>query len=51
MISNLDESIITGTRAISGSAAMRFRNSTIAFCESIRPSSMLMSMICAPFST
>ncbi len=27
------------------------RNSTIAFSESIRPSSMLMSMICAPFST
>lgn len=47
----LDESIMTGTRAMSGSAAMRFRNSTIAFSESIRPSSMLMSMICAPFST
>src|SRR5262249_53087214 len=48
---NFDESIITGTRAMSGSAAIRLRNSTIAFSESSRPSSMLTSMICAPFST
>ncbi len=30
---------------MSGSAAIRLRYSTIAFCESISPSSMLMSMI------
>ena len=51
MIENFDESIITGTRAMSGSAATRFRNSTMAFSESIRPSSMLMSMIWAPLAT
>ena len=51
MIENLEESTITGTRAISGSAAIRFRNVTIAASESSRPSSMLTSMICAPFST
>jgi hypothetical protein len=51
MTLNFDESIITGTLAMSGSAATRLRNSTIAFSLSIRPSSMLMSMICAPFST
>ena len=48
---NFDESTITGTRAMSGSAATRLRNVTIAFSESSRPSSMLTSMICAPFST
>ncbi len=48
---NFDESTITGTRAMSGSAAIRLRNVTIAFSESSRPSSMLTSMICAPFST
>ena len=48
---HLDESIITGTRAMSGSAAIRFRKVTMAFSESSRPSSMLMSMICAPAST
>ena len=31
MISHLELSIMTGTRAISGSAAMRLRNSTMAF--------------------
>jgi hypothetical protein len=48
---NFDESIITGTRAMSGSAATRLRNSTIAAAESINPSSMLTSMICAPLAT
>ena len=45
------KSTITGTRAMSGSAATRLRKVTIAFSESSRPSSMLTSMICAPFST
>ena len=44
-------SIITGTRAMSGSAAMRFRKVVIACSLSSRASSMLTSMICAPFST
>jgi hypothetical protein len=48
---NFDESTITGTRAMSGSAAIRLRNVLIAASESSRPSSMLTSMICAPFST
>src|SRR5947209_1895236 len=51
MISHFDESIITGTRAISGSAAIRCRNLTIAAFESSIASSMLTSMICAPFAT
>ena len=51
MTENFEESIITGTRAMSGSAATRLRNSTIARCESISPSSMLTSMICAPLAT
>ena len=51
MILNLDESTITGTRAMSGSLAIRLRNVTIAASESSSPSSMLTSMICAPFST
>ena len=49
--SHLELSIMIGTRAMSGSAAIRFRNSTMAARESISPSSMLMSMIWAPFST
>ena len=49
--SHLELSIMIGTRAISGSAAIRFRNSIIACFESISPSSMFTSMICAPFST
>ena len=48
---NFEESTITGTRAMSGSAATRLRKSTIAFSESSRPSSMLTSMTWAPFST
>ena len=51
MTENFDESIITGTRAISGSEATRLRNSTITAFESISPSSMLTSMICAPLAT
>ena len=48
---NFDESTITGTRAMSGSAAIRLRNVVIACSESSRPSSMLTSITCAPFST
>ena len=51
MISHLELSIIIGTRAISGSEAIRFKKFTIASLPSNIPSSMLMSMICAPFST
>ena len=42
---------MTGTRAMSGSEAIRFRNVSIAFSESSSPSSMLTSRIWAPFST
>ncbi len=48
---HLEESIITGTREMSGSAATRLRKVTMAACESSIASSMLMSIICAPFST
>ena len=48
---HLDESIITGTRAMSGSAPIKLRNRTMAACESSMPSSMFTSMICAPFAT
>jgi hypothetical protein len=51
MTLHLDESIMIGTRAISGSEAIRFRKRTIAASASSMPSSMLMSMICAPAST
>ena len=40
-----------GTRAISGSEAIRFKNLTMASFPSIRPSSMLISITCAPPST
>ena len=43
-ISHFDESIITGTRAISGSDAMRLRKVLIASTPSISPSSMQMSI-------
>ena len=49
--SHLLESIIMGTLAISGSAAIRFRKVVMALTESIMPSSMFTSIICAPFST
>ena len=48
---HLELSIMIGTRAMSGSAAIRLRNVVIAFSESSRPSSMLTSRICAPVST
>jgi hypothetical protein len=51
MTSHLDESTITGTREISGSAATRFRKVRMAAAESSSPSSMFTSMIWAPFST
>jgi hypothetical protein len=44
-------STITGTRAISGSAAIRLRKRTMAATLSSMASSMLTSMTCAPFST
>src|SRR5207253_2897675 len=47
----VDESIIRGTRAMSGSAAMRFRKRVIAAFESSIASSMLTSINCAPFCT
>ena len=40
-----------GTREMSGSAAIRLRNLTMAASESSRPSSMFTSMIWAPAST
>ena len=51
MMSHLEESIMIGTLAISGSPAIRFKKRTIAVFESNIPSSMLISIICAPFST
>ena len=42
---------MTGTRAMSGSEAIRCRKRTIAASESSMPSSMLTSMICAPLAT
>jgi hypothetical protein len=44
-------SIMTGTRAMSGSLAIRFKKRVIAAAESSIASSMLTSMTCAPFST
>jgi hypothetical protein len=48
---HLELSIITGTRAMSGSAEARRRNVAIAFSESSMASSMLTSITWAPFST
>ncbi len=48
---HFEESIMTGTREMSGSAAIRLRNVVIAFSESRRPSSMLTSSTFAPLST
>ena len=50
MTDHFEESIITGTRLISGSLAIRLRKVVIACSESSSPSSMLTSMIWAPFS-
>ncbi len=49
--SHFDESIITGTREISGSDASRLRKRVISCTPSSNPSSMFMSMTCAPSST
>ena len=52
MTLHFDESIMIGTRAISGSPAMRLQEAHHRrLAESSIASSMLMSMICAPFST
>ena len=51
MTDHLDESITTGTRLMSGSEAMSWRNRTIAPAESSMPSSMLTSIMLAPLST
>jgi hypothetical protein len=51
MTLHLDESSMMGTREMSGSEAISLRNFSIAAMESSIASSMLMSMIWAPFST
>ena len=51
MTSHLEESIISGTREMSGSLATSLTKRSIAAAPSIIPSSMLMSMTCAPDST
>ena len=49
--SHLDESIMTGTRLMSGSDVISLRKVVIASTASSSPSSMFTSTICAPFST
>jgi len=49
--SHLEESIIMGTRAISGSEATRFRKVVISCAASSKPSSIFTSMTKAPSST
>ena len=51
MTDHLDESIIIGTLAISGSDAINLKNFSIASSESSKPSSIFMSIIWAPFCT
>ena len=51
MTDHLDESMTTGTRLMSGSAAISWRKVVIASWESSIPSSMLTSSIWAPLST
>src|SRR5450830_954670 len=51
MTLHLLESIMTGTLEMSGSDAIKFKNFTMAAWLSSMASSMLMSMIWAPFST
>ena len=51
MTSHLLESIIRGTRQMSGSVATSLRKRSIAATPSIIPSSMLTSMTWAPAST
>ena len=48
---HFDESIMIGTRAMSGSPAIMLRKTVMARSLSSMPSSILTSMICAPFST
>ena len=48
---HFDESIMIGTREMSGSAASRLRKVTMAASELSMPSSMLTSSMLAPFST
>ena len=48
MTSHLEESTMTGTRQMSGSLATSLMKRSIAATPSIIPSSMLMSMTCAP---
>ena len=48
---HLELSTMIGTRAMSGSPAIRFRKRTMAASLSSMASSMLMSITCAPFST
>ena len=51
MTSHFEESTIKGTRATSGSAASSRRKCVISARASSSPSSMLMSITCAPSST
>ncbi len=51
IISNFDESIITGILAISGSLCSRFKKVVMACTPSSNASSMFTSITCAPFST
>ena len=51
MTDHFEESIMIGTREMSGSAAMRLRKVSMAFSESSMPSSMLTSSMLAPLST
>ncbi len=51
MTDHFELSTMIGTRATSGSAAIRFRNRVIAASPSSMPSSMLTSMMFAPAST
>ena len=48
---HLDESTMIGSLEISGSEPIKFRNLVMVASESIIPSSMFTSMICAPPST
>ena len=48
---HFEESIMIGTRAMSGSAAIKLRKVTMACSELSMPSSMLTSSMLAPFST
>ena len=49
--SHLEESTIIGTLEISGSEAIKFKKRDIAALESNMPSSILISITCAPAST